>query len=1029
MKALTNILTHMLMLLLMVALATCTTDDGADEVMPMDDGMVQLKVGMTVPNLKITTRAADEGETLNAIKGLCYDESGTLTKIADATDITTTTFNMRVPAETRTIHFLANLPGDCTLPVVWTTTEDALQNLTTKSGSMTYWGRTTFNSTPADCNITFYRNKARIFIKTADGSNVGTVGIAGVVNAYNTGMLVPYNGAYNFDLSNNYYPTVPTEGFIKGNVMVNANPLPTQYDVFEHPNTGTSQTSSLYAICLIGSKYYKVALGTPDEDGMVTGDYFPIIRNHKYVISVADVDDVDASLGADSPNEAVNLAPINDPNIKVEDVVDVVVTLSTSTKSLDYNTTSISNLILSVTVPPEVDKLTLNTPGFTVATFSDTSYKIDENTNQYYLVKNDDGSFTVNHPANDEEHTFSFRLTLNDNPQQPSYNLSCTAASNDANVQITPPESVTVSLNKVDDNENVYWMGASPLDYYNSPSKIPISAAKLTKGAKVTLDYVKPVDGTPQIGLQHAGWKDFDNKPTLDLSKNTTSFKITQELYNEIQSNKGWIYEVADAGMVIQGQNITLTKITIDPTEDVALTVNHTTASLYYDSDNTQEITVTVPVGKTLTELTITPSVDCFTITSPSGEMTATNGVYNYAPNGGVTDPVTFTIAPKSGYDFTNVSSSTLTFGGTGVDMNVSTAQTVVTLSAMPTVTFSPTEDQTIYLGGDPLTVTMTVPNDGSVTLSIGATGFTVTKDGNELSKDNEGKYTYTGGSTTFTFVPTSIGAKTISISGSGTNMKVTPVEEMIVTVKDKIVAEPTTSTTLYYDATEPQTVGVKVTVPAGVTTLNIVAPDFSAVSADGDYTVSGDATKGYSVSLASDGKKQINFSFTLDENKFSEEGPSTITFSDASDNKFIEDDEVEINVEAVQGEIVIWESNIEGGTPVDWDQSKTCSISSSNFSTQIPSLKIGDEITINYIGGTNASIQVEYGNEAHTKVQIIEYGNDNNVINCASGTNSYTFVVNSELMINNFLSYGMVLIGTNTSILSITAKETPTTK
>lgn len=924
MKALTNILTHMLMLLLMVALATCTTDDGADVVMPMDDGMVQLKVGMTVPNLKITTRAADEGETLNAIKGLCYDENGTLTKIADATDITTTTFNMRVPAETRTIHFLANLPGGYTLPAVWTTTEDALQNLTTQSPNMTYWGRTTFNSTPADCNITFYRNKARIFIKAADGSNVGTVGIAGVVNAYDTGMLVPYNdGAYNFDLSNNDYPTVPTEGFTKDNEMEYTDPLPTQYDVFEHPNTGTSQASSLYAICLIGSKYYKVALGTPDEDGMVTEHYFPIIRNHKYVISVADVDDVDASLGADLPNDAVNLAPINDPNIKVEDVVDVVVTLSTSTATLDYNTTSISNLILSVTVPPEVDKLTLSTPGFTVATFSDTSYKIDEDTNQYYLVKNDDGSFTVNHPENDEEHTFSFRLKLDDNPQQSSYNLSCTATSNDANVQITQPEAVTISLNKVADDANVYWMGASPLVYSNSPSKIPISAAKLTKGATVTFEYVKG-EGNADIGLQHAGWNNFVNIPTLDLSQSTTSFKITQELYNEIQSNTGWIYEVENAGMVIQGQNITLTKITIDPTEDVSLTVNPTTASLYYDSDNKQEITVTVPGGKTLTELTITPSEDCFTITPATGELTGpANGVYTYAPDGGVTGSVTFTIAPSDSYNFTSNLTPDVVFDGTGVDMNVVEAKTTVTLTAKPAITAT-ADKETLYYdtNNQTTTVTVNIPK-GVSALSITATDFTVTQYNNSVGNYDNGTYTLnnTNSEQTVQFVFTMNNVSSTSdktsttIEFSDNSGVATSPSPITISLTEKpaevtgLVVTPVGITTIDLGEGDNKTVRLTLSIPKQLTYMQIYtgyAFEIIGVNGSEGPTENGDSYFYYSISPGS--ISTIELEFSMNSEIFPIGGSFPVRFyTDPSDKSQYVETTIDVINSSILDKNILW--------------------------------------------------------------------------------------------------------------------------
>lgn len=850
----------------------------------MDDGMVQLKVGMTVPNLKITTRAADEGEKLTSIKGLCYDENGTLTKIADATDISTTTFNMRVPTETRIIHFLANLPGDCSLPEL-TTTEDALKNLTTKSSSMTYWGRTTFNATPADCNITFYRNKARIIIKAADGSSVSMVGIAGVVNAYDTGMLVPYDGAYNFDLSTDY-PTVPTEDFTKGNVMVNTNPLPTQYDVFEHPNTGTSQASSLYAICLIGSKYYKVALGTPDEDGMVTDNYFRIIRNHKYVISVADVDDVDSSLGADWAEGAVNLAPINDPNIKVEDVVDVVVTLSTSTETLDYNTTSISNLMLSVTVPPEVDKLTLSTPGFTVTTFSDKNLP---DTETKYLVDNGNGSFTVNHPENDEEHTFSFRLKLNDNPQQSSYDLSCTATSNDENVQITQPTPVTVLLKKVDDDTNVYWQGNVALDYHDSASKIPIPAAKLTKGATVTFEYVKG-EGNAEIGLQHADWDGFNNNPTLDLSQDATSFTITEDLYNEIQDNKAWVYEVADAGMVVQGRDITLTKITIVPVqvENVSLTVNPTTASLYYDSNNTQQITVTVPDGKTLSQLTITPSVDCFTITPATGELTGlANGVYTYAPDGGVTGTVVFTIAPKSGYNFTNVSSSTLTFGGTGVDMNVSTAQTAVTLTAMPVITAN-ADKTTLYYDTDNQTITVNVKIPKGVSaLGITATDFTVTQYDNNVGSYSNGIYTLNNANSeqnvqfvfTMNNVSSTLGKTSTTIEFSDNAGVATSPSPITISLTEK----PEQGDEIVFYLNEDESVTLLFNKPEGATDLKVEISNGNPLNLSAPshgYTWASEHAYYYENQSLPSASAEMNFTFTIKESFLETSGDYLVTIA-----------------------------------------------------------------------------------------------------------------------------------------------------
>lgn len=119
-----------------------------------------------------------------------------------------------------------------------------------------------------------------------------------------------------------------------------------------------------------------------------------------------------------------------------------------------------------------------------------------------------------------------------------------------------------------------------------------------------------------------------------------------------------------------------------------------------------------------------------------------------------------------------------------------------------------------------------------------------------------------------------------------------------LIPAKESIEANITNGATLYYDSDDTQVVTVNVTIPTGVTTLNIAASDFSPVSADGGYTVNGDATNGYCVSLAAEGEKQINFTFTLDESKYSEQTgktSTTITFSDASGNAT--EDAVNVNL------------------------------------------------------------------------------------------------------------------------------------
>lgn len=186
-------------------------------------------------------------------------------------------------------------------------------------------------------------------------------------------------------------------------------------------------------------------------------------------------------------------------------------------------------------------------------------------------------------------------------------------------------------------------------------------------------------------------------------------------------------------------------------------------------------------------------------------------------------------------------------------------------------VAFSNTGDKAIeWNNGNPSSFNVEMSNiaEGTVTLTIAAEGFRVTQGGNELQKV-EGNYTYTGGNTTFTFTPTAIGEHQITITGSG--QYATVQETTInVNVQASIKAEAD-KTQLYYDSDDTQTVTVNVTVPDGVETLNISAPDFSfGEDADGDYT--------YTVN----GQTNISLQFTL-KSGITETKTSSITIRDAS--------------------------------------------------------------------------------------------------------------------------------------------------
>lgn len=149
--------------------------------------------------------------------------------------------------------------------------------------------------------------------------------------------------------------------------------------------------------------------------------------------------------------------------------------------------------------------------------------------------------------------------------------------------------------------------------------------------------------------------------------------------------------------------------------------------------------------------------------------------------------PITFTVKDNSipGGEYT------ATFTGNYNGQNI-TATATITIVNTPTVSFSNTGKQTLYWNGgtNPTTfkVEMTnIPTDGSVTLSIKAADFEVSVTEGTIT-DSDGTYTYyTGGNTTFTFTPTNHGTnKSITITGSGTKVKVPSLEPIIVDVKNE---------------------------------------------------------------------------------------------------------------------------------------------------------------------------------------------------------------------------------------------------
>lgn len=320
-------------------MAVTACSDLEEEVGPMQgEEEVELTIQTEISGMKGSTRAQMEiAEAINTIVAIAFDESNALIKKVDATLTKTTdtsgTLKIKVPKRTRTIHFLGNYTKENITSI---TTLDELRALTTNDVStMHYWGKATFDGTNATLPVTLYRNMAKLTLTKDEGFNANSCYIAGFVNYNTSGTIVPNND----EVGNT--PTVPNE--VTTSSYEADNSLGTVYYLFEHANVKDSKP--LYVIIEVAAKYYKVAFAAGDE-------YFPIIRNHEYTITI---DGIDAMYAENNYTDAVNSQyPINDLVITS---VPMTVTASPTEVLNESNQT----FTVTVTIPEGITELNVPT--------------------------------------------------------------------------------------------------------------------------------------------------------------------------------------------------------------------------------------------------------------------------------------------------------------------------------------------------------------------------------------------------------------------------------------------------------------------------------------------------------------------------------------------------------------------------------------------------------------------------------------------------------------------------------------------
>ena len=642
MKALTNILTHLLTML-MILLTACSEE--VAEVDNLSQPGQHIRVNLCVPDLKITSRADADGD-IRHVTALAFSSANQLLKVETINTITKTnnnggyngSFDLTVPNGTQTIHFLANLPDEIKnqLPQSGGTQEEVLRGLiSTDFNNLRYWGKaSTYDGNTNPISTILYRNMAQIAIAPCPTDTEfnqfpqDSLFIAGLDNPNTSGTLVPYNNGFNFDLNGYDYHTLP-EGVEKlDKTPEEATPEdgygPFIY-VFEHENPN-DWDEGLFVICGIGRAFYKVAL--VDNNG----NPYDIIRNHKYIIYVSDVDDyLSDDYRATNYDDAFNKNPIN-LDVQQEVLTPVNLSIKAETNNLTYSSTSTEVVTITVTVPAGVQQLTLNTPEFTIASGDTLIEKVSDNT---YNIKDA--------TKNQDVH---FHLKLN-NDNATNANIQVNGSGEKVTVTGTSTQINIYQRNNEVNGEIIWWQGAMLLDAADDATKIPFPYSYFTNSSEA--NYL-PVGSTIRFNytdvqnpwIQTANPTTWGQISEFKYDNNQVSLEITQAALDSINNRHNTAWNI-DAAFVVQGGGRVLNQITLIPAAR-NITANATTSTdLYYDNNQTQTVRVQVNIPAGVSAMNIQAD-DYQNIQKQSGDGNLNGNTYTPNNTNGQTAEFVFTL-------------------------------------------------------------------------------------------------------------------------------------------------------------------------------------------------------------------------------------------------------------------------------------------------------------------------------------------------------------------------------------------------
>ena len=317
--------------------------------------MVSLAINIQVPGLKVTRGVDVNGEGIATLWILAFNESGTMISrvLADQANRVqgivggSGTFSAKVPASTRVFHFLANVNMDNfnDQENIGRHENEVVAPLVSSSGNLVYWGRKEFSSeteltdfavASQNSPVLLYRNQALIQYDLSSAPDLKVEGWA-VCNQYAFVTVAPFDASvvgnqddtpYHFDLGTyDYVTTVPEAYRIKQRDDDEVSTASGQEKgdpryIFENINADDDQ---VYVVMKIQKgngdwKWYKILIIDDKKNP------YPIIRNHKYIVKITDVNE---AYGVDSFEAAKTATPANNPWITISDEIPEIVSGST----------------------------------------------------------------------------------------------------------------------------------------------------------------------------------------------------------------------------------------------------------------------------------------------------------------------------------------------------------------------------------------------------------------------------------------------------------------------------------------------------------------------------------------------------------------------------------------------------------------------------------------------------------------------------------------------------------------------------